>query len=132
MLAVLRRRANVEKKQSPSSEDLKMVSYFVRYRGSSSDPEKFRTHYEIQHAAILRRFPNIRSLILHRPASWYDPMPVRPDETFLLAQMKFDDLDELNDALRSPARRDARDDFHRFPAFSGEVTHEAMISKVVF
>jgi uncharacterized protein (TIGR02118 family) len=109
-----------------------MVSYFVRYRGSSSDPEKFRTHYEVQHAAILRRFPNIRSLILHQPASWNDPMPVRPGETFLLAQMKFDDLAGLNDALRSAARSEARDDFHRFPSFGGEVTHEAMIEKVVF
>ncbi|HEX4826770.1 MAG TPA: hypothetical protein VFV12_00970 [Xanthobacteraceae bacterium] len=26
----------------------------------------------------------------------------------------------------------ARGDFHRFPPFSGEVTHEAMIGKVVF
>jgi uncharacterized protein (TIGR02118 family) len=109
-----------------------MVSYFVRYRGSSSDPKNFRAHYEMQHAEILRRFPNIRSLILHQTTSWNDPMPVRPGETFLLAQMKFDDVDGLNDALHSAARREARDDFHRFPAFSGEVTHEAMIGKVVF
>ena len=109
-----------------------MVSYFVRYRGSSSDPEAFRAHYENQHAAILRRFPKIRSLILHRPTTWNDPMPVRRGETFLLAQMEFDTDGELDTALRSDARREAREDFHRFPAFSGEVFHEAMISKVVF
>jgi len=34
--------------------------------------------------------------------------------------------------LRSDARRRARDDFHNFPPFSGEVTHEAMIAKTVF
>jgi len=109
-----------------------MVSYFVRYRGSSSDPEAFRSHYENQHAAILRRFPKIRSLILHQPTSWNDPFPVRQGETFLLAQMKFDNTDELNTALRSAARCEARDDFHHFPAFSGEVLHEAMIGKFVF
>ena len=31
----------------------------------------------------------------------------------------------------SAARGAARGDFHRFPPFSGEVTHEAMIGKVV-
>jgi uncharacterized protein (TIGR02118 family) len=109
-----------------------MVSYFVRYCGSASDPQAFRAHYENQHAAILRRFPKIRSLILHQPALWNDPMPVRRDETFLLAQMEFDSAAELDAALRSEARREAREDFHRFPVFSGEVTHEAMFAKVVF
>ena len=109
-----------------------MVSYFVRYRGLASEPDAFRAHYENQHAAILRRFPKIHSLILHQPTSWNDPMPVRRGETFLLAQMEFESAGELDAALRSEARRDARDDFHRFPAFRGEVTHEAMIGKVVF
>ena len=109
-----------------------MVSYFVRYRGSSSDPEAFRAHYETQHAAILRRFTKIRSLIVHRPTTWNDPMPVQPGDTFLLAQMQFENIDELDAALRSEARLAAREDFHRFPAFSGEVTHQAMTGKVVF
>jgi uncharacterized protein (TIGR02118 family) len=109
-----------------------MISYFVRYRGSSSDPEAFRAHYENRHAAILRRFPNIRSLILHQPTSWNDPMPVRRGETFLLAQMKFENAGELDVALASAARREAREDFHRFPAFNGEVFHEAMVDKEVF
>ena len=109
-----------------------MVSYFVRYTGFASDPEAFRAHYETQHADILRRFPKIRSLILHQPTSWSDPMPVRRGESFLLAQMQFDNAGELDAALHSHARREARDDFRRFPEFSGEVLHEAMISKLVF
>jgi uncharacterized protein (TIGR02118 family) len=109
-----------------AGEALDMISYFVRYRGSSSDPEAFRAHYEGQHAAILRRFPKICSLIVHQPVPWNDAMPVRRGETFLLAQMKFDSIGELDAALRAGARSEAREDFHRFPAFSGEVTHEAM------
>jgi hypothetical protein len=57
---------------------------------------------------------------------------VRPGDTFLLAQMQFDSASDLDAALRSQARRQARDDFHKFPPFSGEVTHEAMIGKMVF
>ena len=50
----------------------------------------------------------------------------------LLAQMVFDSPGDLDAALRSPARAQARDDFHRFPPFEGEVTHEAMVGKVIF
>ena len=103
-----------------------MMSYFVRYRGASPDPKAFQAYYESQHAENLKQFPNIRSLILHRPAAWNDPFPVRPGGAMLLAQMQFDS------ALRSPARRLARDDFQRLPPFDGEVTHEAMTGKVIF
>jgi uncharacterized protein (TIGR02118 family) len=109
-----------------------MISYFVRYRGSASDPEAFHAYYEGEHTALLRRFPRIRSLILHRPVASIDPFPVRRGDTFLLAQMQFDSASDLNAALRSDARRQARDDFHNFPPFDGEVTHEAMIGKMVF
>ena len=109
-----------------------MISYFVRYRGSSPDADAFCAHYEKKHAMILRRFPKIRSLTLHHPASWNDPMPVNRGETFLLAQMQFDDAGDLDAALRSETRREAREDFHRFPPFSGEVTHEAMTGKMIF
>src|SRR5436309_10052707 len=109
-----------------------MVSYFVRYSGASPSPEHFQTYYEKRHAEILKQFPNIRSLILHRPAAWTDPFPVRRGESMLLAQMQFDSASDLDAALRSQARRQARDDFHCFPPFEGEVTHEAMTGKVIF
>jgi uncharacterized protein (TIGR02118 family) len=109
-----------------------MLSYFVRYRGASPDPGAFGTHYETRHAEILKQFPYIRSLILHTPAPWTDPFPVQRGETMLLAQMQFDSAGDLDQALRSEARRLARDDFQLFPPFDGEVTHEAMTGKVIF
>jgi uncharacterized protein (TIGR02118 family) len=109
-----------------------MVSYFVRYRGASADPEKFRAYYETRHATLLRGFIGIRSLVLHQPVACNDPCPVKPGGTFLLAQMTFDAPADLDAALRSPARQEARADFSRFPPFDGEVTHEAMMAKVIF
>jgi uncharacterized protein (TIGR02118 family) len=109
-----------------------MVSYFVRYRGTASDPAAFRRYYESRHASLLRQFPGIRSLVLHYPAEWRDPFPVRPGETCLLAQMQFDSANDLDAALHSEARRRARDDFQQFPPFSGEITHEAMTGTIVF
>lgn len=109
-----------------------MISYFVRYRGLAGDPDAFHAYYEERHAALLQQFPAIRSLVLHRASPWSDPFPVRRGDTFLLAQMQFDRASDLDAALRSDARRAARDDFARFPPFSGEVTHEAMIAKTIF
>jgi uncharacterized protein (TIGR02118 family) len=109
-----------------------MISYFVRYRGSAADPVGFVDYYAMQHAAILKEFPGIRGLSLHEPAAWNDPFPVRDDSTALLAQMTFDTPADLQHALHSEARHRARDDFKRFPSFSGEVTHQAMSSRIVF
>ena len=109
-----------------------MISYFVRYRGSASDPAAFVDYYATRHAAILKEFPGIRTLSLHEPADWNDPFPVHPDGTALLAQMTFDSLADLKRALHSEPRRRARDDFGRFPPFSGEVTHQAMTRRIIF
>jgi uncharacterized protein (TIGR02118 family) len=109
-----------------------MISYFVRYRGSAADPGRFVEHYASHHAAILKEFTGIRTLSLHEPVDWNDPFPVHPDGTALLAQMTFDTSADLQRALQSEARRRAREDFDRFPKFSGVVTHQAMRSRTVF
>jgi len=109
-----------------------MISYFVRYRGSPGDTDEFNAYYETVHSEILNEFPNIRSLVLHRPASWTDPFPVNRGDSALLAQMVFRSPQDLEAALWSEARRRAREDFERFPPFDGSVTHEAMAGKVIF
>jgi uncharacterized protein (TIGR02118 family) len=109
-----------------------MMSYFVRYRGQAADAAAFVRHYEDRHAAILQRFTGIRSLVLHQPDTWVDPYPVVDGKTFLLAQMLFDNSAALDEALKSAARAEAREDFRNFPTFTGEVTHEAMRGRVIF
>jgi uncharacterized protein (TIGR02118 family) len=109
-----------------------MISYFVRYRGRADDPAAFTAYYEKSHAAVLKQLPGIRSLILHTPQSWTDPCRINPGGSLLLAQMTFDDPHALDAALRSEARKLAREDFRRFPPFHGEVSHEAMMAKVIF
>ena len=101
-------------------------------QNDAADPDALYAHYEYRHSAILRQLPGIRSLILHRPTPWSDPFALQRGESFLLAQMQFDSVGDLDAALRSEVRRQARADFHGFPPFSGEVTHEAMSGKVAF
>jgi uncharacterized protein (TIGR02118 family) len=109
-----------------------MVSYFVSYRGASPDGGAFLQHYQSRHAAILRRFPGIRALVLHTPVDCTDPYPVNPGGRILLAQLQFDSVPALDAALASQARAEARADFRTFPAFDGTVTHQAMAATVVF
>jgi uncharacterized protein (TIGR02118 family) len=109
-----------------------MVSYFVRYRGRAADPSAFIAHYRERHAAILRRLPQINSLVLHTPIGFHDPFPVRPAGSMLLAQMIFPDPAALEAALQSAARAEAREDFARLGVFDGEITHEALAGEVIF
>lgn len=108
------------------------ASYIVRYHGTAPDPDAFMTYYRDRHAPILRRFPGIGSLVLHRGAEARDPFGVSPGGNLLIAQMTFDDLPALNAALASQARAEARDDFANFPRFDGDVTHQAFVSERVF
>ena len=105
------------------------VSYFVRYEGTAQDRAAFVDYYRRSHVPILARWPRIRQIILHQPIAWQDPFPVHPDRFCLLAQMVFDSEADLQTALGSPERAEAREDFARFPAFRGSVLHQAVESE---
>lgn len=109
-----------------------IVSYFVRYQGVPADPAAFDAHYAGPHAALLRDFPGIRSLILHSPAAVRDPFPTSEAGLHLLSQMVFDSEAALQDALDSAARRRAFEDRASFPAFEGTIAHQAMRAEIVF
>jgi uncharacterized protein (TIGR02118 family) len=106
------------------------VSYFVRYEVEASD--EFIRHYRDRHVPILARWPGMRRVILHRPVPWTDPCPVNRAETFLIAQLEFDSQADLDRALESPERTEARRDFQAFPPYLGKVFHQAMVQEEVF
>lgn len=108
------------------------VSYFVRYQGEAANRSEFLRYYRDHHVPILARFPGIRRIVLHSPIEWHDRFPVNPDRFTLMAQMIFDSQDDLDRALQSAARAEARADFARFPRFEGVVYHQAVISEEVF
>ena len=107
------------------------VSYFVRYEGVAENGEEFLRYYREHHAPILARFPSIRGIVLHSPVEWHDPFLVEPDRFVLLAQMIFDSREDLDRALQSEARAEARVDFARFPRFEGAVYHQAAVMEEV-
>ena len=108
------------------------VSYFVRYEGQADSPQEFLTHYRERHVPLLARFPKIRRILLHTPTPWQDAWPIKPDIFAVLVQMEFDSLADLEAAVGSQARAEARQDFRRMPPFQGVVYHTAAVSEEVF
>ncbi|MGQ0543999.1 MAG: EthD family reductase [Betaproteobacteria bacterium] len=106
------------------------VSYFVRYEGEAADA--FLRHYREKHVPILARWPGMRRVILHRPVPWSDPCPIDRASSFLIAELEFDSQSDLDRALASPQRVEARQDFEKFPSFEGRVLHQAMSQEEVF
>ncbi|MFN2643750.1 MAG: EthD family reductase [Burkholderiales bacterium] len=104
------------------------VSYFVRYDVEPADREAFIAHYREHHVPILARWPGMKRVVLHTPLDWSDAFPVNRGRAVLLAQLEFDSREAMEQAFRSPERAEAREDFKRFPAFTGTVTHQAMSS----
>lgn len=102
------------------------VSYFVLYRGQADDPAAFVGRYRDTHVPILQTWPGIRGVAMHTPQAWTDPEGVRHADLALIAEMTFDNAADLQRALASPGRAEARRDFQQFPAFHGEVLHQAV------
>jgi hypothetical protein len=93
------------------------VSSFVRYEGVAQGQAGFLRCYR---------------LALHSPVASIDPFPVNSDRFNLLARMIFETQDDLDRALQSEARAEARADFAHFPPFEGNVYHQAVVSEEVF
>lgn len=108
------------------------VSYFVRYDIVTPDAAGFVEHYRAHHVPILARWPGMRRVILHTSVRTKDAFPVNAGEAFLLAQLEFESQADLEAALASPQRAEARRDFERFPAYEGTVVHQAMASEEVW
>lgn len=109
------------------------VSYFIRYAGTPRDIEAFLAHYRERHALIMREYPGIRGARLHHPVDWDDPVAVTKDHVFLLAELVFDSVDDLNRALHSETRQRSRADFLNFPPLDGgDIRHLAVETETLF
>jgi uncharacterized protein (TIGR02118 family) len=108
------------------------VSYFVRYDIAVGDLEGFLERYRRLHVPLVAKWPGLRRMTMHTPLDWKDPSPVNRGKAVLLAQLVFDNHRSLQNALASPERAAAREDFKRFMTFEGTVTHQAMRSEEVW
>lgn len=109
------------------------VSYFIHYAGQPRDADAFLDHYRSRHVVIMREYPRIRGCRLHHPVAWNDPVGVNKDNAFLLAELVFDNQEDLDRALASDTRQRSRADFLNFPPLeNGEIRHLAVQTETLF
>lgn len=107
---------------TPRTADL---SFVVRYYGPSPDERAFQDFYTANHPPILARFPAIRNVFCYLPEP-ISATAFAPSEVMLGNEVVFDDLADLNAALKSNVPADLKADSARFPQF-GHSTHHAML-----
>jgi uncharacterized protein (TIGR02118 family) len=106
-------------------------TYIVAYEGVAEDLNRWLSYYITHHPPIMARFPGIREIEVSTRIDWCSAVPW-PRATLLQRnKVVFDSPQALDAALNSPVRTEMREDFHKFPPFSGIATHYPMATLTV-
>ena len=106
-------------------------TYLVSYEGEAEDLNAWHAHYLESHADHMAAFPGIRELEIYTRLDWVSRQPWARQNFMQRNKVVFDSTDALQSALHSPVRHAMREDFQRFPKFSGPNNHYAMATRVV-
>jgi hypothetical protein len=98
----------------------------VGYEGPAEDLNAWLAHYIDNHPPLMARMPGIRELEVCTRIDWCTFLPWRRDPCMQRNKVVFDGVQALAEAIRSPIRREMREDYNRFPPFSGKVFHYPM------
>ena len=106
-------------------------TYLVAYEGVAEDLNAWHAHYIAHHPPIMARFPGIRQIEICTRIDWVGFLPWPRVDHMQRNKVVFDSTAALTTALNSPVRHELRDDFKRFPPFTGPNTHFAMLTTTV-
>jgi hypothetical protein len=106
-------------------------TYLVSYEGEAEDLNAWHAHYFGSHIRHMAEFPGIRELEIYTRVDWVSLLPWTRQNFMQRNKVVFDSTDALQSALHSPVRHAMRDDFKRFPKFTGPNNHFAMATHVV-
>jgi uncharacterized protein (TIGR02118 family) len=107
------------------------VCFFVTYRRPAENEAAFVEFYRRSHMPLLAQFPRVREVAMFTPVPWRDQPFVTRDDLMLVNLTAFDSTAEFHAALASEARKKVREDFDRFPPFTGRCTHTAMMRRTM-
>jgi uncharacterized protein (TIGR02118 family) len=102
-------------------------SYVVRYHPPAEDAAHFIAHYLADHPPLMAKLPEIRSILCYLPIRDAAPNVVPAVDYVIGNEVAFDSVDAFNAAMASPARKEMRAHFLKFPPFSGRNTHFPML-----
>ena len=106
-------------------------TYLVSYEGEAEDLNAWHAHYLESHTGHMAAFPGIRELEIYTRVDWVSRQPWARQNFMQRNKVVFDSTEALQSALHSPVRHAMREDFQRFPKFSGPNNHFAMATRVV-
>jgi hypothetical protein len=115
--------------RTPAGE--RPCTYLVAYEGKAEDLPVWLAHYIADHPPIMARFPGIRQIEIYTCMDWCGSLPWPRVAHMQRNKVVFDGPAALTEALNSPVRHAMRAAFHRFPPFTGPVTHYPMATTVV-
>ena len=111
--------------------DAAAACYFVQYRRPAEDEAAFVAYYRDHHPPLLAALPGIRQVAIYTPMGWTDAPGARRADLMLINLVAFESPDAQNAALHSDSRTRLREDYDRFPPFSGRVSHTAMVRRSI-
>ena len=106
-------------------------TYLVAYEGAAEDLTAWLAHYIADHPPIMARFPGIRQIEIYTCIDWCGGLPWPRVAHMQRNKVVFDNQAALTAALNSPVRHEMREAFHRFPSFTGPITHFPMATTTV-
>jgi uncharacterized protein (TIGR02118 family) len=106
-------------------------TYLVSYEGEAEDAHAWLSHYIANHPPLMVRLPGLRELELYTRLDWCSALSARRVDHLQRNKVVFDNEAALQAALNSPVRHEMRADFHKFPSYSGPVTHYPMMTRAL-
>ena len=106
-------------------------TYLVAYEGPAEDPAAWRQHYRSSHGALMTRLPAVREVEIYEPLACPTGLSWPRASHMQRNKVVFDSPQALTGALHSPVRSRMREDFRRFPPFSGRVTHHPLHTRLL-
>lgn len=101
-------------------------AYLVHYPGAAEDFNLWLDYYLDHHPQIMRTFARIREIEIYSRCDWRDGLGWDQAHYMQRNRLIFDSAAALEAALNSPIRHDMREDFLKFPPFSGSNIHYPM------
>ena len=106
-------------------------TYLVSYEGEAEDLNAWLGHYLGKHVEHMASLPGLRELEVYTRLDWTGSLPFSRVNFMQRNKVAFDSEAALTHALNSPVRHKMREDYRRFPPFTGGNTHYAMATRVV-
>lgn len=106
-------------------------TYLVAYTGTAPDDNLWVDYYISNHPTIMARFPGIRDIEVATRIDWISFLPWPRENCLIRNKVVFDSGAALTAALNSPIRHEMREDYHKFPPFTGANTHYPMATHIV-